>query len=391
MKLNVRSILEGSVRKDANRVRITVQLINVEDGFHLWSETYDRKVDDIFAVQEEIARSVAGSLKVALLGRNTATPSAQGKNADAYNAYLQGRYFYERSSKENFEKAIAYYERAIKLDPGYALAWAGLAEAHSRQADWAYVPVEQGYQKAREAAERALALDSNLAEAHAAMGGIKNFYDWDWTGADASFQRALALEPGNATVVRGAALLAATLGRFEEAMALERRAATLDPLNTQTHVMLGLAAYYAGRQEETVVALKKALELDPERQYVHNLLGQVYLAQSHPQDALAEMEREPDLNWRLHGLALAYHGLGRKKESDAALAECVAKYHAGMAFQIAEVHAYRGEANLAFEWLERAYAQRDGGLAWMKGDPLLKSLERDPRYAAFLKKMRLPA
>ena len=390
-KLNVGTILEGSVRKEGSRVRITAQLIKVADGFHLWSETYDRELKDVFAVQDEIARSVAGSLKVALLEGKTATPSASGTNAEAYSAYLQGRYFYERRSKENLEKSVGYYEQAIKLDPSYALAWVGLAMARISQADGGYLPAKDGYGKAREAAERALALDANLAEAHAAMGWIKMSYDWDWAGADASYQRALALEPGNATVVRRAAELAATLGRFEEAMALDRRAVELDPLSVPTHRSLGLHAYGAGRLEEAAAAFKKALELNPEYPASHNSLGLVYLVQAHPQEALAEMEREPEPTWRLQGLALAYHALGRKKESDAALAEYVAKYHADWAYQIAEMYAFRGEADRAFEWLDRAYAQRDPGLAEMTGDPLLKSLERDPRYATFLKKMRLPA
>jgi tetratricopeptide (TPR) repeat protein len=224
----------------------------------LWSETYDRELKDVFAVQDEIARSVAGSLKVKLLEGKTATPSAQGKNAEAYNAYLQGRFFYERRSKENLEKAIGYYEQAIKQDPAYTPAWAGLADARSSQADSGYLPVEEGYRKAREAGERALALDANLAEAHAAMGWIQRSYDWDWAGADASYQRALALEPGNTTVVRGAAELAATLGRFDEALALDRRAVELDPLSVPAHVYLGEHAYRAGGLEEAAAAGKKA-------------------------------------------------------------------------------------------------------------------------------------
>ena len=327
---------------------------------------------------------------MSLLGGKTATSSARGTNAEAYNAYLQGRYFYERRGKENLGKATGYYQQALKLDPGYAPAWVGLARARGSQANGGYLPVEEGYRKAREAAERALALDANLAEAHAAMGWIQRTYDWDWAGADASYQQALALEPRNATVVGGAAVLAFTLGRFEEALALDRRAIELDPLSVPTHGNLGLHAYYAGRLVEAVAAFKKALELNPEYPNLQSLLGQVYLAQAHPQEALAEMEREREPTLRLQGLALAYHALGRKKEADATLAEFVAKYRADWAFQIAEVYAFRGEADRAFEWLERAYAQRDGGLSEMKGDPLLKNLERDPRYAAFLKKMRLP-
>jgi len=390
-KLNVSSILEGSVRKEGNRVRISAQLIKTSDGFHLWSETYDRELKDVFAVQDEIARSVASSLKVALLGGNMAASSTKEKNPDAYNVYLQGRYFLERLGKENLEKSVSYFEQAIKLDPGYAPAWAGLALTRSYQAGAGYLPVEEGLPKAREAAERAMALDANLAEAHAAMGRIKTEYDWDWAGADASFQRALALEPGNATILWGAARLDAALGRFEEALALDRRAVELDPLNMSSHWNHGLHAYYAGRLEEAVSAFKKVLELNSERPTAHETLGQVYLAQSHPQEALAEMEREPEEGFRLQGLVLAYHALGRKKDSDAALAELIVKHAADSAFQIAEVYAFRGETDRAFEWLEHAYTQRDSGLAQLKGDPLLKGIERDPRYAAFLKKMHLPA
>ena len=390
-KLNVGTILEGSVRKEGSRVRITAQLIKTGDGFHLWSETYDRELSDIFAVQDEIARSVAGSLKVALLGRKTAAPSARGTNAEAYNAYLQGQYFYERNNRENLEKAIAYYEQAMKLDLGYAPAWVGLARARSSQADEGYLSAAEGYPKAREAVERALALDANLAEAHAAMGHIKMVYDWDWAGADASYQRALALEPGDAAIVWGAAQLASTLGRFEEAIALDRRAVELDPLRVATRGSLGSDAYSAGRLEEAAADFKKVLELNPESPGAHARLGEVYLAQAHPQEALAEIEREPEPTRRLFGLALAYHALGRKAAADAALKEYVAKYHADWAYQIAELYSFRGEVDRAFEWLERAYAQRDPGLAAMKRDSLLKSLARDPRYAAFLKKIRLPA
>jgi serine/threonine protein kinase/tetratricopeptide (TPR) repeat protein len=389
-KLNVGTILEGSVRKEGNKVRITAQLIKASDGFHLWSETYDRELKDVFAVQEEIARSVAGSLKVTLLGGTTATPAGHSNNPDAYNAYLQGRYFYERRSKENLEKAGGYYEQAIKLDSGYAPAWVGLAETRTKQADQGYVPIEEGYRKARAAAEHALALDPNLAEAHAAMGWIKMSYYWDWAGADTSYQKALALEPGNAAVVWRSASLAATLGRFEEAMARDRRAIELDPLSVSAYIYLGEHAYLAGRLEEAAAAVTKALELNPVRPFSHTLLGLVYLAQAHPQQALAEVEREPEPDFRLFDLALAYHSLGRKKESDAALAELIAKYYSGSAYQIAEVYAFRGEDDRAFEWLERAYTQHDGGLSQMKGDPLLKSVERDPRYAAFLQKMHLP-
>jgi len=223
------------------------------------------------------------------------------------------------------------------------------------------------------------------------MGWIRWSYDWQWAEADALYQRALALEPGNAKVVLNAALLAVTLNRSEEALALHRRAVELDPLSGPNHGYLGVAAYYANRLEEAILAFKKQIELNPEYPLVHNGLGLVYLRQNRLQDALATMEQEPMPEFRVQGRALTYYALGRKQEADAALEELIAKYHAGSAYQIAEVYAFRGDADHSFEWLERAYVQRDGGCPFVKADPLLKNLERDPRYAAFLKKMRLPA
>ena len=389
-KLNVASILEGSVRKDGNRVRIRVQLINANDGFYLWSETYERQLDDIFLVQEDIARSVAGALKVTLLGNKIPVSSSQTKDTEAYNAYLQGRYFYGRRSKEDLERAISYYTSAIQRDSGYAAAWAGLAEAHHRQADNGYLPVEEGYRKARQEVERALALDENLAAAHAELGWIKRAHDWDWEGADGAYKRALTLDPGSAAALRGAAVLAFTMGRLNEAVELDYRAVRLDPLSVSTHENLGFHAYYARRLDESASALKKALELNPDFPVAHNLLGRVYLAQAKLPQALSEMERETDPVWRLYGLSLAFQAVGRKTEADSVLARFIKNHAETMAFQIAEVYAFRGEIDAAFEWLERAYTLRDSGMADIKGDPLLKNLKHNPRYAAFLKKMHLP-
>jgi len=389
-KLNVGAILEGSVRKEGNKVRITAQLIKAADGFHLWSETYDRELTDIFAVQDDIARSVAGSLKVTLLGSSGAAPLAPSRNPDAYNAYLQGRYFNGRGTRENRDKAIDYYEQAIRLDPGYAPAWAELAATSSSQAGLGYIPVDEGFRKAREAAKRALALDPNLAVGHLAMGLIQRAYDWDWTAADASFQRALALEPGNARIIGVASSLAADLGRLDEALSSDRRAVALDPLSPARFSTLAGHAYYAGRLEEASAAVKKALELDPTRVVLHTRLGYFDLAQGHPQEALSEMKLEPEPAWGLQGQALAYYALGQKQAADTALEEYIVKFHSEGAYQIAEIYAFRGEADRAFEWLDRAYSQRDTGLAEVKVDPLLRNLKSDPRYAAFLKKMRLP-
>jgi serine/threonine protein kinase/TolB-like protein/lipoprotein NlpI len=389
-KLNVANILEGSVRKQGNRAKISTQLIKTADCFEVWSADYDRELTDFFAVQEEVARAVTANLKLKLLGEPKATPSPRSKDADAYNAYLEGRYLIGKRNKENLEKAVGYFEQAIGLDPGYAPAWAELSLSHTIQASGAYVPGAEGYRKAREEVDRALKLDADLAAAHAAMGYLQLTHDRDWAGADVSFRRARELDPGNDNVIRGAASLAMNLGRLDEAIALYSRAVEIDPLNPTSYHQLGIVLYYAGRQAEAAAAFKHALELAPERSSSHCLLGRLYLVQSHPQEALAEMEQEKQLSWRLFGLALAYHALGKKKESDENLAELIEKFSKGNPYQVAEVYAFRGETDLAFQWLARAYTEPDSALREIKSEPLLNNLRRDPRYAALLKKMGLP-
>ncbi|MDT8067644.1 MAG: winged helix-turn-helix domain-containing protein [Terriglobia bacterium] len=389
-KLNVGSIVEGGVRKDGTRVRITVQLINTTDGFNLWSESYDREMKDIFAVQEEIANSVAESLKVSLLAHGSQKVSARNQSVDAYNAFLQGRYFAERRDEADVRKAIEYYNKSLKLNPDYAPAWAGLAIAYMHLADPGYIPVEEGYGKARVASERALRLDANLGKAHQCMGFIKMVHDWDWVGAEASFERAKQLDPGDADTIWQIARLKASLGNLKEAGQIIAQAATIDPLNTTVYLNLGNIAYYAGNYEDAAVALRKALEVNPAFPVAHAYLGRVHLRQSRPRDAFAEFQLERDPGWRRFGLAIGYHATGQSKEADAALTDFITNNGATYAYQIAQVYAFRGDKDKAFEWLERAYSQRDGGLTEMKGDPLLRSLEHDPRYAPFMKKMNLP-
>ncbi len=388
-KLDVSTILEGSVRKEGRHVRISAQLVSAASGFTLWSQTYDRELDDIFAVQDDIARSVSSALKVKLLGQGEAPATRPAHNVQAYNLYLQGKYLAGRRSQHDLEQAISHYEQALQLDPGYALAWVGLADAHSNLADLGAVQVDEGYGKAREEVQKALELDPNLAEAHAALGWIRVAYDWDWSGADAAYKRALELAPGNASVIRRAGALAGTLGRFDEALELDRHAVELDPLSVSGRNNLGLHALYAGRLDEAEAAFRKALELNPEYPSTHAFLGRIELRRGNSSAALQEMEQEKDPFWRLYGLALAYHALGQREKADSTLAELVERDKDDSAFQIAEVYAYRGEKDEAFKWLDRAYAQRDGGFNEMKGDPLLKNVESDPRYAALLRKLRL--
>jgi TolB-like protein/Tfp pilus assembly protein PilF len=385
-QLHVATILEGSVRRQGNRAKITVQLVSAADGSYLWSNTYEREMSDIFAVQASIASAVTETLKVKLL-RKGSSPSKKVANTNAYNAYLQGRYFLARNNKEGLERAIGYFEQAIRMEPSSAPSWVGIAQAHTNQFLLGYSPPDEGYRNARKEIETALALDPSLGEAYDALGRIRMFHDWDWPGAGAAFRRALELEPGNSSVISNNGKLARALGRFDEAAAFLRQAIRIDPLNDGAYHSAGVAFYYAGLREEAMAAFRNALDLSPERQQTHSMLADVYLGEGQPQEALVEARQEKNPFLQLWSLALAYHALGRKNESDASLAELIAK---GAPFVTAEVYAFRGETERAFESLDKAYAEHDPGITFIKGDPLLKSLEPNPRYALLLKKMRLP-
>lgn len=388
-KLNVETVLEGSVRQIGNRARITTQLIKVDDGFQLWSESFDRELNDIFAVQAEIAKAVAAALKVRLTPGNSAPEAIQTVLPEAYTAYLQGRHFSEKTGESFLETAVRYFEQALSLAPDYAPAWVGLADVRSEQAGLGYLPVEEAYRKSRQAAERALELDPTLASAHISLGEIKLRFDWDWEGADIEFQRALALEPGNAEVLLGASRLARTRGRLIEALVLARKSSDLDPLNVRGHHTHGLHAWYANQLDEAVIAFERALELDPDKPRTRSFLGRVYIAQSRPVEAREAMERETHPAFQLIGQVLLETALDNQQEGDAALAKLLEQWGDQAAFQIAEVYSFRGERDNAFAWLEKAYAQRDSGLTWIHGDPLLRSLTADPRWDEFLEKMRL--
>jgi tetratricopeptide (TPR) repeat protein len=270
------------------------------------------------------------------------------------------------------------------------LAWVWLSRTRNWQANIDLIPAEEGRRLAREAVERALALNPKLAAAHAQMARIQQQLDFDWTGADTSAQRALALEPGNPENVKSAAFAAVILGRLDEALQLSRRAVDLDPLNADSWECLGAIEFFMGQLDEAAADSKKALELSPDVWPGSFQLSQIYLMQGRPRDALPEIELVRHDPARAVLYPIAYYALGRKKESDAALSKLITKYHASMAYQIAQVYAFRNQSNEAFKWLDRAYAQRDDGLIGTKVDPLLKNLHVDPRFATLLKKLNLP-
>jgi len=385
--LSVQYVLESSLRESGSRTRITAQLIQVRDQTHLWSQDYDYLAKDILNVQEDVAKAVAREIRLRFSSQQADLARSRPVNPDAFDAYLKGYYFFQRNTDKDTEMAAKYYERATQLDPSYALAWAGLSRVRNWQVNVGLIPAEEGHRLARDAVERALVLNPNLAETQTQMGRIKGQVDFDWVGADASFQRAIALKPGDSDIVRSAASSAAILGRFDEALRLGRRAVDLDPLNAECWESLGETEFFMGQLDKAAADSKKALELSPDAWFSHGLLSQIYITQGRPQDALPEIELVRSDFLRAFLYPIAYYALGRKKDSDAALSELVTKYHAGAAFQIAQVYAFRNQSDEAFEWLDRAYAQHDSGLVGTKVDPLLKSLHKDPRFAAFLKKL----
>jgi TolB-like protein/DNA-binding winged helix-turn-helix (wHTH) protein len=389
--LSVQYVLENSLRESGNHIRLTAQLIQVKDQTQLWSQDYDYPVKDILNIEDDVAKVVAHEIRVRLTSKQQAElAQSHPVTPEAFDAYLQGYYFFERNTDKDTEMAAKYFERAAQLDPSYALAWVGLSRARNWQANTSVIPAEEGHRLAREAVERALALNPNLAEAHAQMGRIKQQVDFDWVGADAAIQRAIALEPGGPEFARLAAFSATILGRLDEALPLHRRAVDLDPLNADSWEQLAETEVFIGQLDKATTDFKKALELNPAVAFAHMGLSQIYVMQGRPQDALPEIELVRYPSQRAFLYPIVDYALGRKKESDAALSELIAKYHEGGAYQIAEVYAFRNQSDEAFEWLDRAYAQRDSGLIGTKVDPLLKSLHSDPRFAAFLKKLNLP-
>jgi len=389
--LSVQYVLENSLRESGDHMRLTAQLVQVKDQTHLWSRDYDYPAKDVLTVEDDVAKAVAREIQLHLTSKQQAElAQSHPVNPEAFDAYLQGYSFFHRSTDKDADMAAKYFERATQLDPSYALAWVGLSRVHNWQANIGRVPAEEGHRLAREAVQRALALNPNLAEAQAQMGRIKEQVDFDWTGADAAYRRAIALQPGDPDIVRSVAYSAAMLGRFDEALQLHRRAVDLDPLNSDSWGGLGETEFFSGQLDKAAADGKKGLELSPDAWPGTILLSQIYVMQGRPQDALSEIELVRGDVWRAFLYAIAYHALGREKESDAALTELIAKYHEGGAYQIAEVYAFRNQIDEAFEWLDRAYAQRDSGLIGTKVEPLLKSLHNDPRFAAVLKKLNLP-
>jgi len=388
--LGVAHVLEGSVRKSGNTLRITAQLIRVDNGYHLWSETYDRKLDDIFKIQDEIAGAVVKELQVTLM--KGSMPQAGGTaNTEALILTMQAKAMWiSANTKGDYEKVFEYVQRSLNLDPAYALTWVMLSKVRGWQATSAWIPVDQGWDESRHAAQRALALDPDLPAAHNAMANFHLIHDWDWAAAQSQIRESLARDSKNAAALEMTGVISWYFGDLNNAINYMRRANDIDPLDSGGWYQIGVAYTMAGRFTEAQDALHRALAINPGTTGAHAQLGLVLLAKDDPAAALLEIDRETDERSRDGGRALAFHALGRKADADSTLADYERKYAAIDAFGIAETHAYRGEIDQAFQWLDRAYSQRDPSCPVVKTDLYLKNLRPDPRFRAFLRKMNLP-
>ena len=376
--------------------------MKVSDGFHLWTETYDRTLDDIFAVQDDIAQSVVRELRTALLGEVADSKASgevrvevaqaakgRGRNAEAHRLFLQGRFLVLRWTPADTMLGVEHFHRALAIDPEYAAAWASLSWAETYRAIVGHVELDPAIVRAREAVARALALEPDLPEGHLALGTIRHWYDFDWKGAEASYRRALEFAPSNADVIRSLGTLAGQLGRIDEGIELGLRAIDLDPLTVVGYGSLARTYRRARRHPEAEAAFRKVLEISPEATAGWMQLGLVVMALGRYEEALEIIQHEKSDWARMCALAMVHHRLHRREESDAALRELIEHHATDSAFQVAGVYAVRGEVDQAFEWLERAYAQHDSGLTSLKGFVELEPLSGDPRWQPFVRKMGL--
>jgi TolB-like protein/Flp pilus assembly protein TadD len=389
-ELNVAHVLEGSVRKSGNTVRITAQLVRTADSTHLWSETYDRPLDDIFKVQDEIANAIVQALQIRLAGGELSRRKGGTQNLEAYQLYLQGVSALSQNTRSSLDAADDFLEQATKLDPTFGLAWWKLADTVVVRTDNGFLDATEGYERVRQLALHAVQLSPNLAEAHIGLLYVHRSFDWDWAAAEAEGQRALVIDQMNSVALHGIGMLSFTLGRWDDAERQLRAALIRDPVNTWVILSLGISYYCAGRFTEAEGTFSKLFELAPGFYWTHAYLGKTLLAQGKPNAALAMVRQDGDESSRLMYLPVVLLAAGREAEADVALQAQVAQWADTGAYYVAVSYAYRGNHELALNWLERAYQQKDTALIEIVGEPLFKSMANDPRFKAFLHKMNLP-
>jgi TolB-like protein/Tfp pilus assembly protein PilF len=383
-QLGVSYVLEGSVRWAGDQVRVTAQLIDADADAHLWSQTFDRPIDDIFSIQDEIAALVVQELKVTLLQQ---APTVEHTDPEAFALYLRARQLGRIGTAEAYEESNALFEQALAIDPDYAAAWNGLAVNAFKLFSRGLRYYEEGYGVARQAAEKALLREPGYAPAVATLGLVALEDDHDLAAAARYFQRALTLAPYDLEIIRHVVVFLQSLGRLDAAIALGEYAISRDPVNAANHANLGNSYRWSGRPEDAVAAYRTALRLSPGLGAAHSFIGIALITLGQHEEALAAIEREPFEPYRLIGLVLVHHAMGDAVHSDAALTELIEKYEKEWAYNIAYVHAARGQPDLAFAWLDRAVEYHDPGLSLIIVEPNFANLTDDPRWLEFLHKL----
>lgn len=380
-QLGVTHVLEGSVRWASDRLRITAQLIDADQDTTLWTQTFDRPIDDIFAIQDQIATIVVQQLKVPLLG---SAPTMEQTEPEAFVLYLHARQLSRDATAEAYDRANVLLEQAVAIDPDYATAWNALAVNRFKQFSRGLRVYEEGYAPAREAAQRALDADPNFAPALATLGIIAMEEANDFSAAAAFFERALRLAPYDLETIRHVVVFLQGLGRLQDAIELGEHAVSRDPVNASHIANLGNSYRWSGRPEEAIVAYQRALRLSPGLGAAHAFTGIALIDAGHPEQAIESIRLEPFEPYRLIGLALAHHALGEPAAADSVLEELIEKYARDWSYNIAYIHAYRNDVEGAFGWLNKAVEFADPGLSLIVAEPLFNNLHHDPRWAALL-------
>lgn len=390
-ELGVESVLDGNIQRSDDRIRISARLVRVEDGMTLWAETFDEKFTDIFAVQDSISQKIVGALALQLSGdeRDQLTKKYTA-NTEAYQLYLKGRYFWSNLTPEGLQKSLDLYSQAIEIDPNYALAYAGLADSYNLLGSYGFWPLKESHPKARSAAEKALELDGDLAEAHTSLAAVLDDYYWDWPAAENHFKLAIGLNSNYPLAHSWYSQHLSRMGQFEEAVEEARRAQTLDPLSSSADAHVGLALYRARRFDEAATELKKALEFTPKALDAHIFLGFVYVQQGKNEAAITEFQTVVELSERnpsmLALLGYAYASAGKRDEAKAILnrfKQPVSRIETAM------IYIALGENDRAFEWLEKAYSERAWQLGFLKVEPIFDPLRKDPRFADLMRRVNL--
>jgi TolB-like protein len=389
-QLHVKTILEGSFRKAGNKLRISAQLINVASGFQLWSETYEREIQDVFTVQDEISRAIVSALKIKLTGEQSAQLTKRyTENTEAYQLYLKGRYYWNKRTEEELKKGIECFDEALEIDPGYALAYAGLADSWAIIGWYGWSPEKEAYPKARATAMRALEMDDSLAEAHTSLAHVKEVYDWDWLGAEKEYKKAIELKPQYATAHHWYSLLLVAVGRPDEAIIEAKKAQELDPLSLIINENVGDVLCLARRYDEAIEQLRKTLDLDPHFGVAHYSLARAYFGKGMYDEAVTEYLKfvPPELTVPLKEAYMKSGTKGFWEKDLELIMENPREARVGPG-TIAQIYALLGRKDEALAWLEKAVAEHSINVVYLRFYGW-DSLRSDPRFSAILKKVGL--